>query len=60
MAWNTLTITTLSNTTATVTTATSDAPSLKNFVEFLPQQGGVFDDSGVWYPLTAILKIVLS
>jgi hypothetical protein len=60
MAFSTVTITTVANTTATVTLTTSNSPSAKQFVQNLWKNGGVFDDAGVWFPVTAVLKAVIT
>jgi hypothetical protein len=54
-----LTITTVVNATATYTLNTSDEADARAFVQQIPKAGGVFDDQGVFYLSTAILKVAI-
>lgn len=61
-----LAITTVSNTSATLTLTAGQVPSqslpgIDEFIKNCISNGkGLFDDTGVWYPSSAILKIVPS
>ena len=64
MAGNTITITTVSNTTATVTLSSSDWPDAQVFVQAISRNGGVWATSSggsqLFYPVSAILTVGIS
>lgn len=66
MAGSTLTIKLNSNqagtnsTTYTMSGTAKDVVAAQKFIQQLPRDGGLFDDNGVWWPVTAISSISIS
>lgn len=60
MADSTLTVKLVDASTVTTTITTADWPDAQKFCQNLTRTGGLFDNNGVWHPVSAILSITIS